>query len=142
MTEVARRVLHVTGLVDDRWATLVADAVADPRHDELVVDLSDAILVSRSPLSGALQEVIRSGGDLSAVAFVCPRISATMLLKRWGITDHVAVYPTHEECEAALDGGSRAKEDRGSGDGRSAERHDHRGDRGRQPESSVQGAKG
>jgi hypothetical protein len=84
--------VHVTGLVDGGWARRIAE-VLRRAPGPVLIDLTDAILVSRSPLSDVLRKAVASGRDLSQVSIVCPRVSAMMLLRRWGITEFIAVNP-------------------------------------------------
>ena len=104
-----RAVIRVTGLVDIGWARRIAD-VLSRSSGPVQIDLSDAILVSRSPLAEVLRKAVASGQDLTQVSIVCPRVSAMMLLRRWGISDWIAVNPTADDSpsEQATGGDRRS----------------------------------
>lgn len=99
MMEMAMHVVSVTGLVDERWERRIAEALAHAAGEPLVIDLSDAILVSRSPLARALHSV-GTADELAHVSVICPRISAAMLLRRWRVTELVRVYASVQDCAA------------------------------------------
>jgi hypothetical protein len=96
-TDGSEDVVKVTGLVDAGWARRIGEVLARARGP-VRIDLSEAILVSRSPLAEVLRKVVSSGRDLSQVSILSPRVTATMLLRRWGIADWITVNPADPDA--------------------------------------------
>lgn len=98
-------VFTATGLVDDSFARSLSRAVRAVEPQAAVLDLSDAVIVSRRPLSRALRAALRPGrpGTPSAVSVVCPRLSAVALLRKWGLLGAVSLHLTLDEALQEID---------------------------------------
>lgn len=97
-------IVEVSGLAVGAWADAMAlELLALGPDRRFVIDLCGATLVNPTSLSEVLDELIAAGDDPHRVCLVCDRLSALVLLRRYGATDQVAVFgTTNDALQAAL----------------------------------------
>jgi len=102
-TEQLAVVVEVSGLADATCAvTLARELSALEPQDRVIVDLSDAVLVSPAALCDLIDEVIATGDDPDRICLVCERLSTHVLLRRYGATEQAAVFGTVSDALQAL----------------------------------------
>jgi hypothetical protein len=114
-------VVEVSGLADAAWAVqLAAEVGCLAPDDRLVIDLSDAVLVSPASLCDVIDAVVAAGDDPDRVCLVCERLSTQVLLRRYGATEQAAVFASaNDALQAAV------LQDEGYGDGWSPRATNH-----------------
>lgn len=96
-------VVEVSGLAAGDWAdSLALELLALGPDLRLVVDVSPATLVDPASLCAALDTVLAAGSDPHRVCLVCERLSALVLLRRYGATEQVAVFGSSRDAIQAL----------------------------------------
>lgn len=96
-------VVEVSGLAAGDWAdSLALELLALGPDLRLVIDVSPATLVNPASLCGALDELIAAGADPHRICLVCERLSALVLLRRYGATEQVAVFGSSRDAIQAL----------------------------------------
>lgn len=102
--EAGALVVEVTGWADGSWAdSLALELLALGPEERLVIDISQATLVNPASLCEVLDELIAAGDDPHRVCVVCERLSAQVLLRRYGATEQVAVFNSARDAlQAAL----------------------------------------
>jgi hypothetical protein len=101
--EIDAVVVEVSGLAAGSWAdSLALELLALGPELRLVIDVCDATLVNPSGLCEVLDEVISAGSDPHRVCVVCERLSAVVLLRRYGATEQVAIFGSAQDAVQAV----------------------------------------
>jgi hypothetical protein len=102
--EAMALVVEVTGLADGSWAdSLALELLAVGPDTKMVIDISQATLVNPASLCEVIEELIAAGSDPHRICLVCERLSAVVLLRRYGATEQVAVFgSTSDALQAAV----------------------------------------
>lgn len=97
-------VVEVSGLADAGWAVQLGTELECLQPDDrLVIDLSDAVLVSPASLCELIDQVVAAGDDPDRVCLVCERLSTHVLLRRYGATEQAAIFATVSDAlQAAI----------------------------------------
>lgn len=102
--EMLAVVVEVSGLADAAWSAQLAEELSclEP-DDRVVIDLSDAVLVSPAHLCELIDDVVAAGEDPDRVCLVCERLSTQVLLRRYGATEQSAVFASvNDALQAAI----------------------------------------
>lgn len=96
-------VVEVSGLADGSWAdSLALELLAAGPDVRMVIDISQATLLNPASLCEVVEEVVAAGSDPHRVCLVCERLSALVLLRRYGATEQVAVFGSASDALQAL----------------------------------------
>lgn len=102
--ECGATVVEVSGLAGGAWADALAlELLALGPDARLVIDVRVATLLNPVGLCEVLDELIAAGDDPHRICLVCDRLSALVLLRRYGATEQVAIFANpNDALQAAL----------------------------------------